>query len=208
MKKKQNKKKGAKEKEPSGGLKRHTKHGIIAVIFFVLALFLLMSILGLTGSGGSVVYEKFYYLLGVGYILLPVLLTLLGISSFKSEAPNIGWLRVVSATLFLLAGLGMIDIPSHEHAGGLLGKLISTPLVSLFDVYASIIFLGAVVIISLFMMFDAKPDFGALFKRESLGEEEGEEDEDREEEEDEKESETPTTPKTESVYKIAKKEEE
>ncbi len=212
MARNQNKRKSVKNKEESSGLKSHTKHGIMAVIFFVLAIFFLMSMLNLTGVAGESIYEKLYYLLGVGYVLLPILLALLGISLFKSETPQIGWMRGVSATLFLIAGLGMIDIPSQNHAGGLLGELISNPLVSLFDVYASIIFLGAVVIISIFVMFDAKPDFGGLFSRFFKSNEDEEETatdtEEEVEKEEKEEEEKPAPEKTKGAYILAKKEDE
>ena len=158
-----NKKKN--DKEYSSLLKSHTKHGIIAVIFFVLALFFLMSAFSLAGVAGEVIYEKLYYLLGIGYILLPLLCILLGVSFVKSETPNIGWMRAISGIMFLLAGEGMIDIASGKHAGGFLGEILSTPLVSLFDIYASIIFLGAILIISILIMFDARLDFAPLMKK-------------------------------------------
>ncbi len=151
-------------KEISGGLKSQTKHGIAAVVFFVFALFFLMSAFGITGVAGKFVYDKLYLLLGVGYILLPILLVLLGSSFVKSEAPSIGWARAISGTLFLLSGLGMIDIASGKHAGGVLGEVLSSPFVSLFDVYASIVFLGAILIISILVMFDAKLDLTSFFQ--------------------------------------------
>src|SRR3989344_3899917 len=158
-------KNGNKKKDESGyaGLKSQTKHGIVAVIFFVLALFFLMSAFGMTGVAGKFIYEKLFYLLGIGYILLPALLAMLGYSYLKSETPNIGTRSVISATMFLLSGLGMIDIASGKHSGGLFGEILSTPLVSLFDPYASIIFLGGILIISILVIFDAKLDVGPFF---------------------------------------------
>src|SRR3989338_5382286 len=147
------------------GLKIQTKHGIMAIVFFVLALFFLMSAFGMSGVAGKFIYEKLYFLLGVGYILLPALLVLLGSSFLKSETPDIGWTRVISATMFLLSGLGMIDIASGKHSGGLLGEILSTPLVSLFDAYASIIFLGAILMISILIIFDAKLELAPFFKK-------------------------------------------
>ncbi|OGI57599.1 hypothetical protein A3B85_00810 [Candidatus Nomurabacteria bacterium RIFCSPHIGHO2_02_FULL_37_13] len=158
-------------KENLRGLKSQTKHGIMAVIFFVLALFFLISKFNLAGFAGEFVYEKLHLLLGVGYILLPALFILLGSSFVKSETPSIGWTRAISATMFLFSGLGMIDIASSgnlstagRHSGGLLGEVLSTPFVYLFDNFASIIFLGAILIISILMMFDAKINFGSFFK--------------------------------------------
>ncbi len=160
------------EKPAKGGgenfsrLKTETKHGILAVVFFVLALFFLMSAFGLAGVAGVFTYDKLYYLLGVGYILFPALLFLLGTSFLRSETPNIGWASMVSSVLFLLSSLGLIDIASlsssHTHSGGILGMILAVPFVKFFEVYASIAFLGALLIISILVMFDAKLDFRKL----------------------------------------------
>jgi S-DNA-T family DNA segregation ATPase FtsK/SpoIIIE len=164
---KRNEKGNRNENKNSSGLKIETKHGIIAVIFFVLALFFLMSKFSLAGPVGVFFDKELKLLLGIGDILLPTLFLLLGVSFIKSEVPDIGWTRVVSATLFLLSSLGMIDIGSGtgNHAGGLFGQILSTPFVSLFDVYASLVFLGALLIISILIMFDTKPDLAPLFAK-------------------------------------------
>lgn len=148
------------------GLQTHTKHGIIGVVFFVFALFFLMSWMNAAGVAGDFFYNQLFLpLLGVGYILLPVLFILLGWSFIKSEVPNIGWARVLSGSLFLLSSLGMIDIASGKHSGGILGEFASVPFVSLFDNYASVLFLGAILIISILIMFDAKVDFSTIWER-------------------------------------------
>ena len=149
----------------SGGLKIQTKHGIMAVIFFVAALFFLMSAFDITGVAGKFIYDKLFYLMGLGYVLLPTLFVILGYSFLKSEAPNIGWKSVISATMFLLSGEGLIDIISGKHSGGLFGEILSTPLVSLFDVYASVIFMSAILIISILVIFDAKLDVLPFLKK-------------------------------------------
>lgn len=158
------KQKFSKNTLPMNKLKTETKHTIWAIIFFVLALFLLMSMFSSTGKAGEFFYEFLDYFLGIGYILLPFLFILLGSSFLKSETPNIGWARALSGSIFLLSGLGMIDVASQNHSGGFLGKILSVPLVYLFDVYASIIFLGAILIISILVMFDTKPNLTPFFE--------------------------------------------
>ncbi|MDQ3076315.1 MAG: DNA translocase FtsK [bacterium] len=150
-------------KDNSSKLKTETKHGIWAILFFVLALLLLMASFGVAGVAGDFFYKILHALLGVGYILLPTLFLLLGSSFLNSQTPSVGWVRAVSSLLFLLCGLGMIDIASGTHAGGFLGRILSTPFMALFDTYASIILLGALLIISLLTMFDTRPNFGLLF---------------------------------------------
>ncbi len=126
-----------------------------------------MSAFNVAGVAGKNVYEFLYLLFGYGYILLPILFVLLGISFIKSEVPDIGWVRTVSGILFLLSSLGIIDIASGKgvHGGGLLGEILSTPFVALFDIYASLVFLGALFIISVLIMFDTKPNLAPFFAK-------------------------------------------
>ena len=140
---KKDRQKYSKNNFPTNKLKTETKHSILAVVFFVLALFFLMSAFNVAGVAGKFFYENLHYLLGVGYILLPSLFVLLGSSFLKSETPNIGWTRTISSIIFLLSSLGIIDVASGEHSGGFLGRVLSTPFVFLFDSYASIVLLGA-----------------------------------------------------------------
>ena len=58
------------DKKISTGLQTHTKHGIMAIIFFVLALFFLMAYAGVAGKAGIFIYDIFKMLLGtIGYFL-------------------------------------------------------------------------------------------------------------------------------------------
>ncbi len=231
MSKHDNRKKKAKQKKsetkitrpsaPLSTLKTETRHTIIAVILFVVALFLFMSAFGAAGVAGEFFYKIFHYLLGVGYVLLPVLFLLLGASFIQSNVPNIGGTRLTSALLFLVSGLGIINIAS-SNAGGLIGKIASRPLVSLFDMYASIFFLGAILIISLLVMFDARPNligfFTRLFGKKDMEEEDEDEEEDVYEDDEEEEEVKPKAkikpvvsaeaPKEEKKIKITGEDEE
>ena len=156
----------------SSGLKSQTKHGIVAIVFFVLALFFLMSKFNMAGVAGDFVSEKLNLLLGIGDILLPALFILLGTSFIKSQTPDIGWRSMISAVMFLLSSLGIIDIASgvnaegvSRHAGGLFGEILSTPLAALFDIYASIIFLGALLIISILVIFNEELELAVFFTK-------------------------------------------
>ncbi|MFZ2150090.1 MAG: DNA translocase FtsK 4TM domain-containing protein [Minisyncoccia bacterium] len=155
-KKRTDRKNNKNESKSGNGLKTQTKHGIIAVICLVFAFFFLMSAFGAAGVAGAFVYEKLFYLLGIGYYLVPILFFLLASSFMKSEAPDIGWTRMVSGTMFLLSGLGIIDITSATHAGGFFGEILAKPFLALFEKYASLVFLFAILIISISIMFDAK----------------------------------------------------
>ncbi len=147
-------------KNDSGSsLKDETRYSIYAVISFLIALFFVFAAFHNAGVAGSVLYTFFKGLVGVGYILLPLVSVLLGVSFIQSERPKMGFLHTLSATLFLLATLGLIDISSGvSHSGGLLGKIFAFPFLKLFDVYIAIFILGAVLLISLFILFDERPN--------------------------------------------------
>jgi len=215
-------KKQDKESSPENGLglKTKTKNVIMAVVFFVVALFFLMATppFSMAGVAGRFIYEKLYYLLGVGYILLPVLFILLGYSYVKSQTPDIGWRSLISGIMFLLSGLGLIDIASGKdasgllnHSGGLLGRILSTPLISLFDVYVSIVFLGAILIISILVMSNEELEIAPFFEnlwnfiRRKKTEPAAVEEEEVEEETEKEEAEVPEPVEEESVGKKIKK---
>lgn len=235
MAKNGNKKKDGREslQEKKMGLKTQTKNVITAVVFFVAAIFFFMSYFDMTGVAGKFIYEKLYYLLGVGYILLPAILILLGYSFVKSRTPDIGLRSFISATMFLLSGLGLIDIASGKdmsgilnHSGGFLGRILSTPLVSMFDIYASIVFLGAILIISILVISNEELEIAPLFKklwnfitRKKVAPDEDEAGEEVAKVEEEAEEETPAAPSGEEgvskkikkalgINKVAEKDEE
>ncbi len=204
--------------EPFFSLKTETKHGIVAIVFFVLAIFLLMSYFDGAGVAGRFIYEIIDALLGVGYILLPALFLMLGYSFIKSETPDIGVTRAISSALFLLSSLGIVEILAGPESGGFLGGLLSTPFVSLFDVYASIVLLIAILIISILIMFDARPTLSPFLKSlidkmlgrksevvpaETLKKPESQKPEPEENEDEEKESATEKFKKAIGVEKVA-----
>jgi DNA segregation ATPase FtsK/SpoIIIE, S-DNA-T family len=213
--KQKSKQKSFQKNSPTNKLKTETKHGIFAIVFFVFALFFFMSAFSIAGPAGKFVYKILYYLFGFGYVLLPILCILLGSSFIKSERINIGWTRTISSIMFLFSGLGIIAITSNSgnHYGGFFGRIISEPLVALFDVYASIFFLGAILIISILVMFDARPALIPFFKklwiwlRRKKDNQENEEEiiEDEKDEEEEIEEET-TKEKIKKALGVGKKE--
>ncbi len=145
------------------GLSDETRHSVIAILFFVIGIFFLVAPFGKGGLMGSSIYGGFQYLLGVGYFALPLLLFLLGISFFRESRPNIAMTASVGAFLFLFSVLGLVNIFSGDAEGGILGQAVSYPLVKLFDTYIATLFLISFLAISFLIMFNTKPNFGALF---------------------------------------------
>ena len=166
-KKNKSKNKGDDEKLLSNvRLKDETKNGIYAVIAFVLAIFFILSAFHGGGRAGVFFYDMFAFLFGVGYVLVPVLTILLGISFINSSRPNVGFSHTLASILFLASSLGIIEIVTgSHHSGGYVGKIAAYPFLKLFDVYMGILFLGALLIISLFMLFDTRPSLMPVLSR-------------------------------------------
>lgn len=162
---KQNKKKKEMEDVEESGLKHETKQTIYAILAFFLATFFTIAAFGGGGVAGDGLYSVFHKLFGVGYIFLPISSVLLGISLLGEYRPKVSISHLIASLVFLFSALSIIDIASSEHAGGLVGKAIAWPFLSLFDFNLSILFFGALIIISLIILFDSKPALIPFFKR-------------------------------------------
>lgn len=136
-------------------LKEETLQGVVAVMFFVIAIFLILSSFDKAGFVGTKIYFSLHWLVGIGYYLFPILFILLSISYLRSLKREFDISKIAGGILFLLSALGIIEIVAPNTAGKL-GSLIVYPLVSLFDVYASLIFLVAFFVISMLIMFDTE----------------------------------------------------
>jgi len=131
---------------------------IVAALFFILAYFDTVAKDGspstYAGIAGTYAQHTIVYLFGVGYILLPLVLFMLSIAFFRSIKQRFSFLQLLGSVLFLASALGLIQTLFHEKSGGFIGSIISMPLVKIFDLYASVAFLCAIVIASTLVIFD------------------------------------------------------
>ncbi|MEN9614102.1 MAG: hypothetical protein RLZZ347_409 [Candidatus Parcubacteria bacterium] len=140
---------------PLSLVREEVLQGIYAIIFFACALFFILASFAKAGLVGEKVYGWLHTLLGIGYHLLPILLIMLGISFLKTLERNFNVLKYIGGFLFFISGLGIIELLLPLR-GGVVGAIISIPLLKLFDLYASLIFLTALFVISLIIIFDTE----------------------------------------------------
>src|ERR1700757_2246318 len=135
-------------------LKQETARGVWAVLYFVLGIFLVLAAENSAGIAGEKIYALFSYLIGsTGYFLIPLLLVLVGILYLRSSLGAFAFSRFIGSVLFFVSSLGLLNL-IREKSGGIIGELISGSLLKLFDFYASFIFLAALLLISIFIIFD------------------------------------------------------
>ncbi|MDP3996661.1 MAG: DNA translocase FtsK 4TM domain-containing protein [bacterium] len=152
---KKNKRKKTKDSEFEEGAREGTLQAIVTVVFFVAGIFLILSAFDKAGIVGSHTYSFLSKLLGIGYFLLPLVLFMMGVSFWTYIKEGFPLVKIGGGTLFLLAGLGITNI-AFEKGGGAVGNIISLPLLNFFDIYATVVILTAVFLISLLVIFETR----------------------------------------------------
>jgi DNA segregation ATPase FtsK/SpoIIIE, S-DNA-T family len=147
-------------------LKEETVSWILAIIFFVLSIFFMLAAFQKAGFVGTEVFNIFSKLFGYGYFLMPIVCLILGISFTKSIKQSFGATRFIGAVLFFISSLALLDFTFAQFGsikkGGFVGNILQQPLVKLFDVYATPIILGSLIIISVLIIFDAALDISSI----------------------------------------------
>ncbi len=145
------KKKGGEQSE-TPLISRETINTILGILSIVISLFFLLAAFKAGGRVGNATYEFLSYLSGIGYYLLPLVFILVAISLLHEREREFALPQIIGSALLFLSSLGLVNLISEN--GGLIGKLISSPLVSLFDIYVSALALLALTIISILVIFD------------------------------------------------------
>ncbi len=145
-------------------LSSETVGGVSAIVFFVLAIFTSLSIWEKAGIVGHYIFSGLSYLIGVGYYLLPLIFIVLGVTFLRNLHRSFDSAKLYGCIIFLVSTLGIIDIVSPSSSGKI-GFYIAYPLTKLFEETVSLVFLSALVIISILIAFNEELDIKSLFSR-------------------------------------------
>ena len=167
---KQGKKKNKNNKKVQ--LQDETRYTIWGIGFIVLGLLVVLSVFKMAGVVGEFIYGMLSSFLGFGYYILPILLVAVGISFLKKGRPIVAKVHAIFGLLTLLSVLGIMDIASNGKGeslnvtfGGYLGSIVAWPFIKLFGMYASILLLGALLIVSLIILCDERPNLVELAQK-------------------------------------------
>ncbi len=162
---------GKKNKKNRIELKEETTQSIWGIAFFVFGLLILLTMFHLAGVAGDFIFKILNSFFGFGYYLLPIILTIVGVSFMRKGKVDIAFLHAIMGACVILSTLGIMDITTNGVGvstnltyGGQLGRLIGW-IVSPFADIGGILLLGAILIISLIVLFDQKPNLLALWQR-------------------------------------------
>jgi len=165
-------KQGKKKNNKRIKLKEETRYSIWGIGFIVLGILITLSVFKMAGVVGNFIYFSLSSFFGAGYYLLPILLVLIGYSFLKNERPQVARSHAIFGFVIFLSTLGIMDIASNGKGeslnitfGGYLGSMVAWPFVKFFGIYAGILLLGALLIISLIILFNEKPNLVELFQK-------------------------------------------
>ncbi len=142
-------------------LREETLQGVLAVIFFAAGLILVLSAFDKAGEGGRMVLGWLTTFAGVGFYLLPILAFFLSAGFLRALKGLFPIKKTVGAFVLFLSGLGIIELVFPTE-GGLLGSILASPLMRLFEIYTSLVILATCFIIALLIMFEASIPMGSI----------------------------------------------
>lgn len=179
------------------GISQETRNSIYGVLAFVIAAVSVLAFLGRAGVAGEYFDTTARTLFGWGFFIIPVAVGMLGVAFMKNIHRQIATSAVLGTILFVLAIQGIFyafgdgDMAARTVQGGYLGTVFGHPLVTFVGFVATMVILGALVIISFMLALDIS-FAGLLFWKKPEPEDEG----------DMEEKEVPEAPQEESVPEL------
>ncbi len=135
-------------------MREETRKAIMAILSFLIMILSLLAAFGKAGPVGEYGYQIFTKLFGVGYFLIPIVCALVSIALLQGIEKKFRISKTIGAILFFFSSLGLINI-MKAGAGGIIGGLVARPLIRVLAVGASTILLLVLIIVSVFMLFEA-----------------------------------------------------
>ncbi len=149
-----------KKEEKESLLPENIKRVIIGVILLLLGIVTALGFFGLAGKAGDwLTKDIFMSLFGKSAIIIPGLFFISAVVYFQAQYKNFVLPLIISVLLVILGISGSVSsfnqIVEAENNGGFIGKIISSPLISLVDIYVTqiifvvSIFAGVIIMINL-----------------------------------------------------------
>jgi S-DNA-T family DNA segregation ATPase FtsK/SpoIIIE len=157
-------KKSPKKNPPQKDTNSQTNHVVMGLLLILLGLIAIGGFVGTAGTGGFIIAEGSYMLLGVGKYIVPIAFLAAGGLVISKRSLNATAREVITATVGLLALLTLAALYNNNY-GGIVGSALAIPLLRAFDILFSSIVLIFIVLISFILFFDRSPNLFPFFTK-------------------------------------------
>ncbi len=136
-------------------LPQSTIDSIFGVSLFLAALIILLAFFNLAGPAGQKLNQGLDFLFGAGKFLIPTILVIASLLFLFGKIQNTRKITFFGLVLFILSFLGIFETSLQGTlAGGLVGKIIASPFLMLFDKSATFLILLGLLVISVLISFN------------------------------------------------------
>jgi DNA segregation ATPase FtsK/SpoIIIE, S-DNA-T family len=143
-----------KTKEP---LLTETILGVLAVVCLMIAVLLIFSMVHAGGTGGEVLFNGIYNLIGVYTYLTPLVFLYASYHLWKEELPELRTLPLIGGVILMIGVSALGTILFGKNFGGWLGVTSSSPLVESFSKLPSFFIVLGLSIIGAIITLERKP---------------------------------------------------
>lgn len=139
--------------------------GVLAVVAVMIGVLLIFSMVHAGGTGGEILFTGLSSIMGVFAYFSPIICLYSAYYLWKEELPEVRFITALGVTLLIFGVLGLGTLFFGPTFGGIIGTLLTAPLVKYFALYPSIAFLGGLAAIGGIITLERKPSlapFGAV----------------------------------------------
>lgn len=129
-----------------------TKKSIVAVLFFALALIMILAYWGRAGALGRIIFDALTVAVGKAYFLAPLTFVLTALSLFFSFRRHFYAATFIGAGAFLVSVLALVELFFKNSTGGWIGYFANWPFERIFDFWAALVIESALLIVSILIM--------------------------------------------------------
>ena len=139
--------------------------GVLAVVAVMIGVLLIFSMVHAGGTGGEILFTGLTSIMGVFAYFTPLICLYAAYYLWKEELPEVRFITALGVLLLTFGVLGLGTLFFGPTFGGVIGVLLTGPLVKYFAFYPTMAFLGGLAAIGGIIFLERKPSlapFGAV----------------------------------------------
>lgn len=136
--------------------------GVLSVVAVMIGVLLIFAMVHAGGAGGEILFTGILSIVGIFAYFTPLLCFYIAYYLWKEELPQMRFITTLGTVLLLFGILGLGTLSFGTQFGGVVGMLVTTPLIKYFALYPSFAFLGGLTAIGGIIILERKPSLAPL----------------------------------------------